>query len=155
MCGRGCKVLRHYVELATENQVIAHFYEPTFVYIRFSSFFLCISNPAMFLHAGVIHFAFNMIGFVQIGAMIERVFGWWRVSNCSFGGVGVETRRHFSFTRYVILLHFFLLPLFAFGTVLFRFFAGDCTAYFTKVCCFLYAARSFSEHRPQCPPFLQ
>ena len=34
----------------------------------------------MFLHAGVIHFFFNMVGFVQVGAMVERVFGWWRVS---------------------------------------------------------------------------
>lgn len=34
----------------------------------------------MFLHAGVIHFLFNMIGFLQVGGMVERVFGWWRVS---------------------------------------------------------------------------
>ena len=35
---------------------------------------------AMFLHAGVVHFLANMIGFLQVGAMVERVFGWWRVS---------------------------------------------------------------------------
>lgn len=33
----------------------------------------------MFLHAGVVHFLFNMIGFLQVGAMVERNFGWWRV----------------------------------------------------------------------------
>ncbi|CAN0418282.1 unnamed protein product, partial [Laminaria digitata] len=38
----------------------------------------------MFLHAGVVHFLFNMIGFLQVGAMVERVFGWWRVS-CNVG----------------------------------------------------------------------
>eukprot|EP00904_Undaria_pinnatifida_P012099 jgi/Undpi1/8019/HiC_scaffold_24.g10491.m1 len=34
----------------------------------------------MFLHAGVVHFIFNMVGFLQVGAMVERVFGWWRVA---------------------------------------------------------------------------
>lgn len=34
----------------------------------------------MFLHAGVVHFLFNMLGFLQVGALVERVFGWWRVS---------------------------------------------------------------------------
>ncbi|CAM9972036.1 unnamed protein product, partial [Choristocarpus tenellus] len=34
---------------------------------------------AMFLHAGVIHYIFNMIGFMQVGTMVERVFGWWKV----------------------------------------------------------------------------
>lgn len=33
----------------------------------------------MFLHAGVVHFMFNMIGFLQVGAMVEKVFGWWKV----------------------------------------------------------------------------
>ncbi|CAN0430741.1 unnamed protein product, partial [Discosporangium mesarthrocarpum] len=34
---------------------------------------------AMFLHAGVVHYLFNMVGFLQIGFMVERVFGWWKV----------------------------------------------------------------------------
>lgn len=34
----------------------------------------------MFLHAGVVHFLFNMLGFLQVGTMVERVFGWWRVA---------------------------------------------------------------------------
>ncbi|CAN0396066.1 unnamed protein product, partial [Ectocarpus sp. 13 AM-2016] len=36
-------------------------------------------RSAMFLHAGVVHFLFNMLGFLQVGGMVERVFGWWRV----------------------------------------------------------------------------
>eukprot|EP00903_Cladosiphon_okamuranus_P009160 g8753.t1 len=35
----------------------------------------------MFLHAGVVHFLGNMLGFFQVGAMVERVFGWWRVGS--------------------------------------------------------------------------
>ncbi|CAN0001890.1 unnamed protein product, partial [Phaeothamnion confervicola] len=35
---------------------------------------------AMFLHAGIVHFIFNMIGFLQVGIMVERVYGWWRVA---------------------------------------------------------------------------
>lgn len=36
-------------------------------------------TPAMFLHAGVVHFLFNMLGFLQVGSMVERTFGWRRV----------------------------------------------------------------------------
>lgn len=34
----------------------------------------------MFLHAGVLHFLSNFIGFLQVGSLVERTFGWWRVS---------------------------------------------------------------------------
>lgn len=39
---------------------------------------------AMFLHAGVVHFAFNMLGFLQVGTMVEKVFGWWKVRSCPY-----------------------------------------------------------------------
>ncbi|CAM9536101.1 unnamed protein product [Ectocarpus sp. 12 AP-2014] len=42
----------------------------------------------MFLHAGVVHFLFNMLGFLQVGGMVERVFGWWRVA-CIYLVAGV------------------------------------------------------------------
>lgn len=31
-----------------------------------------------FMHAGLLHLAFNMLALLQLGPLLERLFGWWR-----------------------------------------------------------------------------
>lgn len=52
---------------------------PFFLPLQIWACFRLFETTAMFLHAGVVHFLFNMLGFLQVGAMVERDFGWWRV----------------------------------------------------------------------------